>query len=327
MPRPGRNREVESDGPIQSSEPHVERSFGDVRSMEPWGFDLWYCLALPAAMVFLFFFGKRMIVSLFGAVMAYDVYAKYFGPKQAQANNVQAAPPAENVPHTGAFWRFITILEHLALSLMVFFVVVMGILTFCDVRFQTTHVQSLMNSTAYPLQAWIQMQSEKTRIQLLHEQLCSKVGGDVLEQIEVLMQSGYKVSGIPSTLKSLEEERNSLLAERDALLKKLSAQENINAELHRDNVTCHGKLNRYVDEKRLMANETREVNANVMELKRQVAAITSDKNDCNSNVMELKRQVVAFTSDKNDCDASLTKVDRQLSNCRKALADSKKCWL
>ena len=114
------------------------------------------------------------------------------------------------------------------------------------------------------------------------------------------------MSGIPSTLKSLEEERNLLLAERDALLKKLSTQENINVELHHDNVTCHGKLNRYVDEKRLMANETREVNANVMELKRQVAA---------------------FTSDKNDCDASLTKVDRQLSNCRKALADSKKCWL
>ena len=308
-------------------------SFGDVRSMEPWGFDLWYCLALPAAMVFLFFFGKRMIVSLFGAVMADDVYAKYFGPKQAQANNVQAAPPAENVSDTGAFWRFITILAHLALSLMVFFVVVMGILTFCDVRFQTTHVQSLMNSTAYPLQAWIQTQSEKTRIQLRHQELCSKVGNDVLEQIEVLMQSGYKVSGI-STLKSLEEERNSLLAERDALLKKLSAQENINAELQLDNVACHGKLNRYVDEKRLMANETREVNANFTELKRQVAAIISDKNDCDTNLAKVEKQLnrcrKARDDDTETCkaaEAAHKAACKAAEAAQKAAYAAKKCWL
>jgi hypothetical protein len=68
-------------------------------------------------------------------------------------------------------------------------------------------------------------------------------------------------------------------------------------------------VNRYIDEKRLMANETR------------------------MDLMELKRQVAAIASGKNDCDASLTQVDRKLSNCKKALAEAeakearKKCWV
>ena len=201
---------------------------------------------------------------------------------------------------------------------------VMISLTFCDVRFQTTHVQSLMNSTAYPLQAWIQTQSEKTRIRLLHEQLCSKVGGDVLEQLEVLKNSSYNVSVISSTLQSLEKERKSLLAERDELLKKLSAQENINAELQRANVTCHGNLNTSMYQRERLVKEA-------LNMSTQVKILNGTVKELN----ELKDHVAAITNAKNDCDASLTRVNLQLSNCKnardteeaKTAKSSRNCWV
>jgi len=262
--------------------------------------------------------GKRMIIAAAAAAIADEMHSAVLPPQDPTDSPTlipQAVARAQNVSETGGCWCCITILAHLALSLMVFFVVVMSILTFCDVRFQTTHVQSLMNSTAYPLQAWIQTQSEKTRIQLLHEQLCSKVGGDVLEQIEVLKNRGYNVGGISLTLKTLEEERKSLLAERDDLRKKLSAQENINAELQRANVTCHVNLNismyqrdRLVKEALNMSTQLKILNGTVKELK------------------ELKDHVAAITNAKNDCDATLTRVKLQLSNCKNARVEEEaKC--
>jgi hypothetical protein len=278
--------------------------------MELWGFGLWQCIAIFAVIILVFYW-KRLAVASGAAAMADNCYLMTWGHRPVR-NAPGAEPAAQNAPESQTPSCWLSFLMNVVAYIAVVSVIVMTALTFVDVQFQTTNVESIMNSTVHPYNLWMQAQKEQTRKRLLHEQLCSKVGGDVLEQIEVLTKQGYNVSGIPSTLKSLEEERNSLLAELDALRAKLSAQENITAELQRDNVTCHDKVNRYAFEKRLMANETRMVNANVTELKRQVAAIASGK---------------------NDCDASLTQVDRKLSNCKKALAEAeakearKKCWV
>jgi chromosome segregation ATPase len=228
--------------------------------------------------------------------------------------------------------RFFLMMEKLVGIMALICVIAIFFLSLSDVYFQTTYVQTVMD-VMLSFGLWIQAQQEQKQIQFRHQKLCSKVGGDVLNQIEVLMQSGYNTSRI-STLKSLEEERNSLLAERDALLEKLSAQENINAELQLDNVACHGKLNRYVDEKRLMANETREVNANFTELKCQVAAIISDKNDCDTNLAKVEKQLnrcrKARDDDKETCkaaEAAHKAACKAAEAAQKAAYAAKKCWL
>ena len=303
-------------------------SFGDVRSME---LTSWQMLIVVVTVVLVTIAimlkilttafsevrkfmenrngGKRMILAAAGAVIADDTYSTVLPPQDPTDSPTlipQAVAPAQNVPETGGCWCWILCLACVVAFITGGFVLVMLSLTVCDVHFETTHVQTIMNVTVHRIQA----QKEQTRKRVLHEKLCSKVGGDVLEQIEVLMQSGYNVSGIPSTLKSLEEERNSLLAERDALRKNLSIQENITAELQRANVTCHGNLNismyqreRLVKEALNMSTQLKILNGTVKELE------------------ELKDHVAAITNAKNDCETNVTKVTLVLKNCKKARAE------
>lgn len=182
-------------------------------------------------------------------------------------------------------------------------------LSLSDVYFQTTHVKTVIDfMLSFGL--WIQAQREQYQIQVRHQELCSKVGDDVLEQLEVLKNSSYNVSGISSTLQSLEKERNSLLAERDALRKNLSIQENITAELQRANVTCHGNLNTSMYQRECLVKEALNMSTQLKILNGTVKELE-----------ELKDHVAAITNAKNDCETNVTKVTLVLKNCKKARAE------
>jgi hypothetical protein len=269
----------------------------------------WQVPAVVAAVLaFLYFFGKRLAVASGAAAIADNCYVSVFLPRPVQ-NAPGEVPAPQNAPRSGSVWSWIGIV-----AILVFFI---GGATVCDVYFQTTHVQTIINATVYQYDHWVRTLQEETRKGFERDKLCSKMGDDVLNQIEVMMQDVYKsneTQGLLSDLKHLIqikndyarilEERNSLIAERDA-----------------------GRDSRHVSE-----TELNQCMAKTQVLSTEARSLSDESKILKGSVRELKRDVANITSIKNDCEANLTQTTILLKSCRRkkdeeAQLAAKKCWL